>query len=314
MSSQIEESGDATLVREVCRSQYSRDASTSNPFDVTAASGSEWNKDHLDWLGVDLEDGHKPENLISGGWKLQQSSKICRTLTQFLDAPWSDIQANDYPGQGLGGIYDDLELLGRRNSSIHAPVPFDSSTPLRPIYDAEVDGSPLERTTKRTRMSTTSPEKQSESSIRMSESPSVHQTKRPRAEAEGGTMTSPDVPPASSPPSADDEKATTPDVTTASSPASSPSALPIMSRLPIGTASSPYLPSRISDRTYCASSESPSAQPDHSRSSQEDKHEPEVVRAASSLLYIIKRTVGQIDKGMQIDVRLVFRNRCTGKC
>ena len=304
MSSQTEESGDATHVGEICRSQYSRDASTSNPFDDTAASGSEWNKQHLDWLGVDLEYGHKPENLISGGWTLQQGSKISRTLTQFLDVPWSEIQNNDYPGQGLGGIYDDLELLGRRNSSVHAPVLFDSSTPLRPIHDAEFDGSPLERKTKRTRVSTSSPEKQSKGSIRTSESLSAHQTKRPRAEAESGNMTSSDVPPASSPPPADNGKATTPDVDTASSPASTPSTLPTLHHLPTGAISMSYLPSRSSDRTYCPStSESPSAQPDHSRSSQEDKHEPEVVRAAQSLLFIIKRTVGQIDKAMQIDVR-----------
>ena len=254
---------------------------------------------------------------------VKQGSKISRTLTQFLDVPWSEIQNNDYPGQGLGGIYDDFELLGRRNSSVHAPVLFDSSTPLRPIHDAEFDGSPLERKTKRTRVSTSSPEKQSKGSIRTSESPSAHQTKRPRAEAESGNMTSSDVPPASSPPPADNGKATTPDVgtasslspadngkattpdvDTASSPASTPSTLPTLHHLPTGAISMSYLPSRSSDRTYCPStSESPSAQPDHSRSSQEDKHGPEVVRAAQSLLFIIKRTVGQIDKAMQIDVR-----------
>jgi hypothetical protein len=304
MSSQSEGPGDATHVGEVCRSQYSRDASTLNPFDVTAASGSEWNKGHLDWLGVDLEDRHQPENLISGGWKLRQSSKISRTLTQFLDVSWSEIQSDDYPGQGLGGFYDDLELLGRRNSSVHVPLLFDSSTPLRPIDNVEFDGSPLERKTKRTRMSTSSPEKQPMGSIRNTESPSAHQIKRPRAEAASGNMTSSDLPPASSPPSADNGKATTPDVSTVSSPASTPSGLPTLSHLPTETISTSYLPSRSSDRTYCPStSESPSAQPDHSGSSQEDKHEPEVVRAAQSFLFLVKRTVGQIDKGMQIDVR-----------
>lgn len=135
----------------------------SNPFKIDSKPGSSWDKDQLEWLGVDFEAGHQAVDLIPDGRVIEDRSKIHKLLTRYLDLPWSKVIDED-PEKEFDLFYESLKLLGRKRSSVHVPRVWESSTPSGPA---------------------STPRNQIKRSIPIGDIPSDHQTKRLRSPGSG---------------------------------------------------------------------------------------------------------------------------------
>lgn len=281
---------------------YSRDSPRTNPFDLNPVPGSAWDKDHLKWLGVGFTDELQAADMVPDGWVLRKSSKIYRSLTQYLDLPWLEIDSELFDREN-SAVYDGLELLGKKRAFACDFLVDDSSSPW---------GQP-----------STSVE-QTKRSPPIAESPQEHKTRRPRAsdcldprpsvsDEEESSFTPPPfllrprealssegVHPATV------LETTAVDMSLPSSPplhdSRAPSTPPA---LPAHLLSSPNLPSQGSDPSYRPTS-SPQTEPcrsDLSGSSQEDKAEQNVQAAALAFLYILQRAVKGAERKLEFRVR-----------
>jgi hypothetical protein len=301
--------------------QYLRQG-TSNPFktDPKLASGSNWGKRQLDWLGVDCEEGCEPVDLLPAEWsKLNSSGKLFTDLSSNLHLPWSDIVSGGYGNERYYEFYHSLEQLGRKpvEAATHLESSSQPGTPqgideeesecdrgaeVEDDSEAEVEGDSgaeveddedaLGQTAKRGRSSLSSTS-QDQSEPSLPATPSNRVSKRQRND-------SPTALPPSSPP-IPAASISSPSSESNAPPRSTPSLPPVPSgtihQIGQSIASSPPAPSSSS---YQPSTSSP---PRVRGSSPEDKDEGNVDATVKAFLVVIKRAIGLVNNSVEIGVQ-----------
>ena len=125
----------------------------SNSFDVRSEPGSAWDKEQLNRLGVEFEEGHKALNLIPRDRALKRSSKIYRNLTEEFGLSWSEVTSGPHGSRDYS-LYDALEFLGRKRSPAliwksSSPSARTSSSKKQNTGSLPIMESPLEHKPKR---------------------------------------------------------------------------------------------------------------------------------------------------------------------